>query len=201
VFVPFQERFDSQVLINSRWIRSMEELFQTVVDARDSLGGNPPALVFKEHPNCRGQYASLRQRAAGLTGVHFANGNATGELIAGSLGVVTINSSVGAEALLLDRPVLALGDAVYGIPGVAATAHSLPEVAMHLQALHDDTPPPAPLREAFLNYLLEDHLIPDRHQEPGPRHFAAAGSRFARTVAWGHRGNDPVEEHSPGLSL
>lgn len=178
LFVPFQMALDSQVLLHSPRVRDMEQLFELVLAARDRLGDDAPALVFKEHPNCRMRYDRLHAAAAARRDVFFANGNPTGELIAGAEGVITLNSSVGTEALLLGRPVIALGDAIYGIPGVATAAMRDEELFDWMSAVAERRAPEAPLREAFLSFLSEDYLLPDRHQQPGPRHFAALGARL-----------------------
>ncbi len=149
-------RLDSQVLLHSPWIQRMEDLFDVVTAAVAHLGPDAPHVVLKEHPNCPTRFTEIYRRAASMPNVHIANGNPTGELIAGAMGVITLNSSVGIESLLLGKPVLALGDAVYGIPGVAETARSRDEVAAWAAAVAAGTPPAAPLREPFLSYLAED---------------------------------------------
>lgn len=180
VFVPFQVQYDSQVLLHSPWLGSMEALVEAVLAARRLAGPGAPIVVFKEHPSCSVRYDALRRHIGEDAGVLFANGNPTGELIAGSRGVLTLNSTVGTEALMLAKPVLALGEAVYAIPGVAESARSIEAVANWLLAVASDAAPAAPLRESFLAFLAEEYLVPDRHQAPGPRHFAAVGARMQR---------------------
>ena len=183
VFVPFQVMLDSQVLLHSPWLASMEALFEAVAAAQALLGDRAPVVVFKEHPSCPRRYPALHARAAASGGLlRFANGNATGELIAGARGVATLNSSVGVESLLLGKPVLVLGEAVYAIDGVAASARSVPELAAWLGAVADGQPPAAPLRGAFLHYLATEQLLPGRHQAPTPAHIERAR---AKLLHWG----------------
>ncbi len=188
VFVPFQVQLDSQILLHSPWIQGMGQLFQVMTDAVDRSGA-PVELVFKEHPSCPRRYPDLHERARDLDRVVFASGNSTDDLIRNALGVVTINSTVGTESMLLDRPVLALGNAVYEIPGVASSARSVDRVAQWLEAVWEDRPPEAPLRESFLRFLVDDFLIPDRHQDPGPAHVRAVEARFRAgdRVPWDSR--------------
>ncbi|MFM1884884.1 MAG: hypothetical protein RL026_41 [Pseudomonadota bacterium] len=182
VFVPFQVMLDSQVLLHSPWITSMEQFFEVLCAAQDAAGRDAPVLVIKEHPSCPRRYPGLHARAAARGGrVLFANGNATGGLIEGAEGVITLNSSVGVESLLLGKPVLALGDAVFGIDGVTARAQDVAGVAAWLSAVGRGAPPAAPLRGAFLAHLAEDYLVPERHQAPGTAHFAAVRARLAGT--------------------
>lgn len=179
VFVPFQVKLDSQILLNSPWIRSMEQLVQAVSRAGVRLGHHAPHLVFKEHPSCPTPYAHLHDLVAEHPTLHFANGRSTEELIRGSMGVITVNSTVGVEALLLDRPVLALGNAVYEIPGVASSARWEEGVACWMADLLMGSLSPATLAPAFLRYLWEGYLVPERHQSPSGAHFRAVAERLA----------------------
>lgn len=177
LFVPFQVRLDSQIILHSPWIRDMHHLFDTMVRCARRVSGGP-ALVFKEHPSCPLRYPELHDKASQLDNVRFANGNATEELIRNAAGVVTINSTVGAESLLLAKPVLALGNAVYEVPGVASSARSEEEVVRWIKDIGAGRPPAAPLRNSYLHFLNDEYLIPDRHQDPGPRHIDAVRERL-----------------------
>jgi capsular polysaccharide export protein len=178
IFAPFQVALDSQVLLHSHWIRDMRAFFRVVVEAVETWGDPGLHVVFKEHPSCPWRYPELHREAAERSQVYFANGNSTEELIRRSRGTVTLNSTVGVEALLMDRPVLALGRAVYGISGVASTAESPRQVGRWVATVAADATPPSALREPFLRYLMEEHLIPGRHQAPGPEHYAAIEARL-----------------------
>ncbi len=105
------------------------DLFRIVEATLQSFARNAPAdtrLLFKVHPidNGLSRWQQRIDDAAaqlGLRGrVHVADGGDTDRLIAASAGVVTVNSTVGLTALGLDRPVIALGAAIYDIPGLTA---------------------------------------------------------------------------------
>ena len=180
VFVPFQVRLDSQLLMYSPWIRDMGHMFTAVTEAwRSTLAARGIQLVFKMHPTCPETYPALRAATARESGVMFANGNPTEELIRGARGVITLNSTVGIEGLLMDRPVLTLGRACYAIPGVAESARSVADIARWLAAVGAGTPPAAEHRHAFLHYLARDYCIPDPHKAPGPDHFRAIERRLS----------------------
>ncbi len=198
IFVPFQVQLDSQILLHSPWIRGMRELFQTMIDAAQRVGGAPPpTLVFKQHPSCPIRYPDLQRQADALSGVYFANGNSTDELLRGASGVVTINSTVGTEGLLLAKPVLTLGNAVYEIPGVASSARSEGQIADWMADTWAGRPPPSPLRESFLRFLIDDYLIPNRHQDPGPTHLQAIRERLLALSGIG-RGPEPSADFKRG---
>ncbi len=179
-FIPFQVRLDSQVLLYSPWIRDMTHLFDVIVEAaRNALGASNTALVFKLHPSCRQHYRALQDAAARDPRIHFANGNSTDELVRQARGVITINSTVGIEALLLNRPVLTLGQACYAIPGVCDSASSVAVVSRWMQQIEAGRTPDAPHRDAFLRYLANEYCIPQSHKHPGEAHFAAISTRLA----------------------
>ncbi|MFB6260723.1 MAG: hypothetical protein ABEJ96_08315 [Thiohalorhabdaceae bacterium] len=181
VFVPFQVHLDSQLLMYSPWIRDMGHMFTAITEAwrGTSLARRGVQLVFKRHPSCPETYPDLRAATAREPGVMFADGNTTEELIRGARGVITLNSTVGIDGLLMDRPVLTLGRACYAIPGVADSARGVACIARWLETVASDTPPPAEHREAFLRYLARDYCIPDPHKAPGPDHFRAMERRLS----------------------
>ncbi len=179
IFIPFQVRLDSQILLYSPWIRQMRQLFDAVTAAaRQALPAGELKLVFKLHPSCVERYPELQ--ASADANILFANGNPTEELIRCAQGVITVNSTVGIEALLLDRPVLTVGQACYAIPGVAGHAGSVDEIAAWMRALQAQTLPAAEHRLAFLSYLAQDYCIPDHHKRLTPAHFVALRKRLSQ---------------------
>jgi capsular polysaccharide export protein len=182
VFVPFQVRLDSQILMYSPWIRDMQHFFTVATEAwRVALADRGIELVFKMHPSCVETYPDLQAAAVGERGVMFANANTSEELIRGARGVITVNSTVGIEALLMGKPVLTTGQACYAIPGVAGHAGTIAEVIDWMGRLAEDEPPPSEHRESFLQYLANDYCIPDPYKSPGPRHFQAIAARLSDT--------------------
>ena len=81
-------------------------------------------LVFKLHPldpglkAWRRRMARMAEDAGVATRVFFIDGGDLDKLIMGSRGVITVNSTVGLRAIDLQRPVIALGEAIYDIAGV-----------------------------------------------------------------------------------
>ncbi|HEX4781677.1 MAG TPA: capsular biosynthesis protein [Usitatibacter sp.] len=83
------------------------------------------AFVFKVHPldpglkGWRRRIAAMAARA-GVTGrVHFIDGGDLDALLASCRGLVTVNSTAGLRALELGCPTMALGEAIYRLPGLA----------------------------------------------------------------------------------
>jgi capsular polysaccharide export protein len=107
------------------------DLFHIVDATIASFAAHAPAgtrLLFKTHPidNGLSRWPEHIGKAAEKYGVadriHVADGGDTDVLIAKSVGVVTVNSTVGLTALALGRPVIALGSAIYDVEGLTSQA-------------------------------------------------------------------------------
>ena len=131
-------------------------------------------LVFKEHPSSPIRYPDLHERSGPRE--RFANGNDTQTLIEDADAVITVNSTVGLEAILLGKPVLVLGRAFYAIPGLTLSAEGPEELAEALHRLSDWKPDPV-LRRKFLDYLSQDYCVPGSWREPDRAHWRAVEAR------------------------
>lgn len=153
VFIPFQDDRDTQVRLFSPWIKDMREMFALGERLAKDTG---ITVVFKEHPSSRESYPELHQRTHER--LLFANGNATQELIESSQFVITLNSTVGLESLLLGKPVLTLGQAFFNIPGLVMHADCADE-AVSLVNAFPDWPLDVRLRHNFLRYIAQEYCI------------------------------------------
>ncbi|WP_030140205.1 MULTISPECIES: capsular polysaccharide export protein, LipB/KpsS family [Pseudomonas] len=153
IFIPFQDDRDSQVRLFSPWIRNMREMFALGERLVKETG---LTVVFKEHPSSRETYPELHERCHER--LLFANGNATQQLIEACQFVITINSTVGLESLLLGKPVLTLGQAFFNIEGLVMHADN-PERVVELSRAFPKWPLDERLRRNFLHYLSEHYCI------------------------------------------
>lgn len=181
-FVPFQIDSDSQVLLHSRWISDMRQLFDTIVQ----IAQRQPRrhFVLKEHPSSGVDYQDLRQRAETLENVHFYNATPTPELIAKASGVITINSTVGLESLMLGKKVILLGDSAYDLPGLVKKVDSLTDFERTLIAWGEWQPDEV-LKERFFAYLQHDYLLPSGWREPTFEHLEEVSRRLGEAVSSG----------------
>lgn len=170
-FVPFQVARDSQILLYSPWIRDMQQLYWLMEGVCRDLPDDV-SVVFKTHPACDRKYENLRAYAAESARARFVDNHTTAELIRRSIGVVTVNSSVGIETLILGKPVVCLGSSCYAVPGVASHAESPGALMNWLKAVCENREPSQSLRLPFLNWLSNEYVIPDSHLQPGERHMA-----------------------------
>ena len=165
IFVPFQVPNDTQIVCHSPWIDSMESFYQVIEQAVTTAStqseGLPFKVVIKEHPSWPRSFKHLHHRNPNIV---FANEANTQELIEQALAVVTINSTVGVEGLLLGKKVITLGNSFINVPGVvwhADNVSQLVELFVQLESLNVDHS----LISNFLNYLQNHYLIPDAWQK------------------------------------
>lgn len=174
LFVPLQVRGDTQIYAHGGWIGSIEGFIDEVARAAKHL----PAgwrVVFREHPSDKRGNAEQLGRLVGPR-VSVDNETDTFELVRRSEGVVTVNSSVGLQALLLARPVLVLGRANYAVPGMVRTAGDRDTVAEAFATARDwrfD----AGLTESFLRFIAEEYYVPWPAEDAATQEKVAAQVR------------------------
>ena len=121
--MPLQVKGDSQVRDHSRF----ESISQFIEETVASFAAHAPSdtlLVFKHHPMDRA-YADYTRLLARLRLEHglgrrlrCIHDQHLPTLLHHARGVVTINSTVGLQALYHDAPVKTLADSVYQVPGL-----------------------------------------------------------------------------------
>lgn len=157
VFVPFQVPSDMQVTVHSPWVRDMGAFLDVICDAAER---NPETtFVIKEHPSFKQSVMGRRDHPR----VIFANGNVTSELIRDARAVITLNSTVGIEALLLEKPVITLGEACYNVDGLVRHAPDPRRLDIALAAVARGWAPEPELRRQFLGYLWNSYLLHGRY--------------------------------------
>lgn len=130
-------------------------------------------LIVKVHPldPCLKRWSRrvpAMAEAAGVSErVHLAHHGALEPMLAGSRGLVTVNSTVGLRAIVLGRPAKALGQAVWDVPGLAHQGT--------LDRFWAEAAPPEPgLRAAFLAALQATTQVRGVFYAPEGRAVAVA---------------------------
>jgi capsular polysaccharide export protein len=158
--VALQVHNDLQLLRHGKgW--TMERL---IAEAIQSFAAHAPVdrhLVLKVHPMDRG-HRSYRKFATTIAEacqcgnrVHVVDDGSIGLMIRHSLGVVTVNSTSGLLALNRGKPLLVLGDAIYGQSRLA-TVGSSPDMDRFWRA---PVPPDGRLAEFFTKRMHRESLI------------------------------------------
>ena len=152
IFFPFQIPSDQQIRVHSRWIKTMDDFMNLII----SFAAKYPDknFVIKEHP-------SFKQSIAGKypprKNILFANGNSTEELIKNARLVITLNSTVGIEALLFGKPVITLADACYNVDGLVRHANNIKKLNEFI--MDEGWLPDERLRIQFLGYIWNKYLF------------------------------------------
>lgn len=175
IFIPFQVNTDSQITLHSPWLHNMWQLFDAIEAAEKNCLDAQLHFVIKEHPSCPQRYPDLHARTGDR--LVFVNQRPTQELIEKSVAVMTINSTVGLEALLLGKKVIVLGDAFYAINGLTLRAASQKDLDSTLNSIAAWRPDDD-LRRRFLGYLAGTYAIADSWQHPTERHWQAISERL-----------------------
>lgn len=123
VFLPFQVSRDTQIFYNSPHIRDMESLMKLVyrtIQQYNKENHTNLRLIVKEHPEdmSRNNYKKLKKEFKNNPTVLFVKKYNIHEIIKHAKCIITINSTVGLEALAKHKKVITLGDALYNIKGV-----------------------------------------------------------------------------------
>lgn len=157
LFCPLQVPDDSQVTLFAGWCGGMPGFLRALTEAAGHL---PPGwhLRIKEHPSARRSLAAELAPALATGRVVLDNASDSFAQIAAARGVVTLNSSMGLQAFFYDRPVVTLGRAFYGLPGLVVPVEG--QAALNAafaapEALDFD----GELRAAFMGWLGESYYL------------------------------------------
>lgn len=180
LFLPLQVHDDTQIVIHSPWVPSMEAMVEEVKKAHAALG-LPHALVVKEHPVDLGRYdyTDYARRSGTLWLWDYPLDTVMNRADV----VITVNSSVGIEAIVRGKPVVTLGNALYNIPGIV---HHAPNAAALPGAIKAalETPVDTAFRHEFLCRLRFADMVDASWGKPTDTGVAAAAGRIRQQLGW-----------------
>jgi len=107
IFIPLQVNTDTQILVHSQYENM--QAFISHVEKTFYAEQSDISLVFKQHPMDKGEEYKFDARS-------IISNNSTSQLIKDSEFIITINSTVGFEAIQHYKQVIVLGEAFYKIP-------------------------------------------------------------------------------------
>ena len=151
IFVPLQVPGDSQLRIFGGNYPTVESVVEAVARAAAHLPEGWHVRI-KEHPTAKDSLGESHQRLF-QGNVVLDNSTDTFAQVAASRAVITVNSSVGLEAMLFRKPVAALGQCFWAIPGVAQHLPDMPALSAAFAAPESMTFDPE-LRDAFLGFIF-----------------------------------------------
>jgi len=121
--LPLQLNSDAQIRRHSPF-DGMPAVIETVLRSFATSAPGDAHLIVKNHPLDTGMIdygrliARLTRELDIFGRVHFVETGHLPTLLDHARGVVTVNSTSGLSALIRRRPTLALGDAIYDLPGL-----------------------------------------------------------------------------------
>lgn len=174
---PLQLDGDGQITCHSPFGR-MEAAIETVLGSFARHAPGDAVLLVKNHPLDTGWEGYGRRvvrmaRQLDLSGrIHFLETGHLPELLELCAGVVTINSTVGTAALAAGKPIIALGRAIYDLPGLTHQDT--------LDAFWREPQPPDPtLFDAFRRVVIHTTQVPGSfYSRQGQEAAIAAAMRF-----------------------
>jgi len=175
---------DSQLLVFGGRFSKVEETLRYVdqqLKAYNRKTGQNIPLVVKEHPSDFGRY-DLTDIKNELPDVLFFNSTPFQELLTGAVAVVTVNSSVGIQALFANRQIIILGKAFYAKPGLGFSLAADESLAALLEDVMN-TPVDRDLVLRYIYYLIYKFLVRCDLFHPSSRGIDLAVEKIIRIVA------------------
>lgn len=174
LFAPMQVPSDMQILHHSPWIRNMVHFYDVLAGLADT---HPDLqIVVKEHPSFP---LSIQGQVRKHPRITFANHAETRALIEGAQAVVTVNSTVGLEGLLLDKKVITLGRTYYNLDGLVLHAEDPEQLQKAFSSL-ETWQPNATLRDQFIRYVYNVFLVKADRNHPTAEFLEALRLRAQR---------------------
>lgn len=176
IFIPFQVVEDSNIYLHSPWIRDMRHLYQVVVEASKAC----PSLEFviKPHPACPENYEDLIEN--GHPKIHFVKDIPSQALVQYAQAVLTVNSTVGMEAIMARKNVIVLGQAIYGFEPLTRLATNQTQFETVLSSL-DHVTPDENLIAHYIDYLANEYaVVGDAMREPDEKHWADVTQKLVK---------------------
>lgn len=154
VFLPLQKQGDTQLRFFGKACTGVPETVAFVAAAAKSL----PAgwhIRLKQHPSDKSRFPGLLDGLEDLP-LYLDNETETFAQVRASRLVLTVNSSVGLEAMLLGARVAVMGEAFWALPGCVSPATTHEQLAALLSnpeaAVHDEQ-----ARNALLSFLVAEY--------------------------------------------
>ena len=171
IFVPFQVDYDTQIISHSPWVENMDGLYSTLRNLVRTLPENIKIYV-KEHPSSSRCYHHLHDID---NRIEFKNNINTEELINNAELVLTINSTVGLESIIKNKPVIVLGNAFYCIDGLCLHAENEEQLIHQVEKFHY---PDSVVLNNFMRFLSKEYYVAGNWRLPEEEHVRAVQARL-----------------------
>jgi capsular polysaccharide export protein len=182
VFVPFQVVEDSNIYLHSPWLRNMRHLYAEIENLSSKF--THLNFVIKQHPSCPEEYADLIEKSLQTKDkIRFVSEIDSTTLVANSQLIMTINSTVGMEAIMARKRLVVLGEAIYGFAGLAKPVSSRDELVKVITDL-DSWQVDQELFNKYLCFVKNEYaVIGDAIYSRTPEHLQAAIAKLQLILA------------------
>jgi len=177
IYVPFQVNHDSQVLLNSPRVNSMDELFQWLDYSIKKTEDKDLFFVIKEHPSDSTKFKHLHKVNERIL---FRNFDSK-DLIEKSLATLTLNSTVGLESLILGKKLILLGESCFKISGITKFPESRDQLVECINSI-DSWELDLVQVGKYLDYLNEIYCVQQSWRKPSEQHFKSLEQRFKEII-------------------
>ncbi|WP_376872900.1 capsular biosynthesis protein [Albirhodobacter sp. R86504] len=177
LFAPLQYPGDSQLRIFGGAYRTVTQFVEGLIAASSAL---PEGwhIRIKEHPSAPQTATDGLTRLCAGTRVILDNTTDTFAQVRAAQAVVTVNSSVGLEAMLLEKPVIACGECFWAIETIAHHAADTEALATHFK--HPQTLTfSAENRDVYLRFLTQTYYPRVNDPTVSDQAFAAECAKIA----------------------
>ncbi|WP_418135097.1 hypothetical protein [Psychromonas sp. GE-S-Ul-11] len=150
IFIPLQVNTDTQILVHSQYESIQAFIYH--IEHTFYAEQSDLSLVFKQHPMDKGQKYKFDARS-------IISNNSTTQLIKDSEFIITINSTVGFEAIQQYKQVIVLGEAFYKISKLCI-ASSIDSFRKDLKTcLNNQVEIDRQLIDKFIYYLKQEYQV------------------------------------------
>ncbi len=176
IFAPLQVPTDTQILLHGGGIRRHSEYLDILRQVLPNLPRGV-TLVVKPHPMAPYPAAYLRDTIG--RDIFVASDYEARDLLERCAGIVTVNSSIGVDGFLFDKPVIAIGNAPWVKPALARQARTANEIA---KAIADLPKFDKRLRQRFLAHWYHAYTWREFDEPSVVRAFVERKLAAARTI-------------------
>lgn len=169
VFIPLQVNGDSQIVRYSPWVQNMAHLSDIVIECLPVFNALNLNVVIKPHPKCStpNQGIIKKLKAQGISVVTDVDSKT---LVANAEAVMTVNSTVGLEALQAGVKTIVMGEAFYNMPSMTFEARSTDELKSRLKQLANWQPDELAIVGLF-EYMAQHYQVKGEWREANAEHL------------------------------
>ncbi|CAM3954916.1 hypothetical protein [Mesobacillus thioparans] len=166
IYVPFQLETDSQIIKHSPNVKTMNQLVEVTSKSLERYNRDNNKnlkIIYKTHPLYTSELKimdleGIQQICKQDPNLIFLTDGNNKELLSNAKAVITINSTVGLEALIAHKPVITLGQAFYNISGLVHVVENLDYLSGTLEKALT-VPVDSTVIDKFLYYLRFHYFV------------------------------------------